>query len=245
LVVSTRRELLPADTETRMADFTQLVGIVIASAQSRAALAASRARVVEASDEARRRIQRDLHDGAQQRLVSALFTLKLARQALGDASGPALELLNEALDQAEGATGELRELAHGILPAALSRNGLRGGVDALVSRVRFPVSVDVTPERLPASLEATAYFIVAEALTNVVKHARARGAEIIASVDGRVLRLEVRDDGVGGARNDGGSGLIGLRDRTAALDGEIRVDSPPGKGTTIAVTLPVRAAQAA
>jgi signal transduction histidine kinase len=200
---------------------------------------------VAAGDEARRRIQRDLHDGAQQRLVSTVMTLRLARQELGDANGPAVELVEEALAQAEGANGELRELAHGILPAALSHGGLRSGIDALVSRVRLPLSVEVTAERLPAPLEATAYFIVAEALTNAVRHAGASSAQIVAVVDHGVLRLEVRDDGVGGAGSNGGSGLLGLRDRAAALDGELRVESPPGEGTVVSATLPIPASQAA
>jgi signal transduction histidine kinase len=239
IVVSTRHQPLPADTEQRMANFSELVAIVIANAESRAELTASRARVLAAADEARRRIQRDLHDGAQQRLVSTVVTLKLARQALGDATGPAVELLDEALAHAEAANGELRELAHGILPTALSHGGLRAAVDALVSRVRLPVSVEVTSERLPAALEATAYFIVAEAVTNAVRHARAGSARIVAVVDGGTLWLEVRDDGVGGARTDGSSGLLGLRDRAAALNGRLRVESPPGEGTVVAATIPI------
>jgi signal transduction histidine kinase len=245
MVASRKRERLPADIEERMANFTELVGVVIANAESRAELTASRARVVAAGDEARRRIQRDLHDGAQQRLVSTVMTLKLAREELGDATGPVVELIDEALAHAEGANGELRELAHGILPGALSRGGLRPGIAALVSRVRLPVSVDVTAERLPAALEATAYFIFAEALTNTVRHARASSAQITAVVDGGVLRLEVRDDGVGGARSNASSGLLGLRDRAAALNGELRIDSPPGEGTVVAATLPIPASQAA
>jgi signal transduction histidine kinase len=245
MVASTRRVPLPADTEERMSDFTELVGTVIANAESRAELTASRARVVAAADEARRRIQRDLHDGAQQRLVSTVVALKLARRELGDATGPAVELVDEALVHAEGATAELRELAHGILPAALSHGGLRDGIAAMVSRVRLPVSVDVTAERLPAALEATAYFIVAEALTNAVRHAHATSAQIVALVESRVLRLEIRDDGVGGARSDGSSGLLGLRDRAAALDGELRVTSPPGEGTVVTATLPIPASSAA
>jgi signal transduction histidine kinase len=195
--------------------------------------------VVTAADEARRRIQRDLHDGAQARLVSTVMTLRLARQELDDATGPVVELVREALAHAEGANSELRELAHGILPVALSRGGLRAGIDALVERVHLRVSVDVLPERLPAALEATAYFIVAEALTNVVRHARARRAQIAAALDGGVLRLQIRDDGVGGARSDGSSGLLGLRDRVAAVNGELRVDSPRGEGTMVVATLPV------
>jgi signal transduction histidine kinase len=245
LVASSNGEPLPADSEQRMANFTELVGLVIANAESRAELTASRARVIAAGDEARRRIQRDLHDGAQQRLVSTVLALKLARQALGDAPAPAAALIDEALAHAEGATRELRELAHGILPSALSSGGLRAGIGALVARVDLPVAVDVTAERLPATLEATAYFIVAEALTNTVKHARARSARIAVFVDGGVLRLVVRDDGVGGARSHGGSGLPGLRDRVGALNGELRIESRPGEGTVVAATLPIPAQLAA
>lgn len=239
MVASTKRQPLPADTEERMADFTELVGMVIANAESRAELMASRARVAAAGDEARRRIQRDLHDGAQQRLVNTMITLKLARRALGDTAGTAVELVDEALGHAERANGELRELAHGILPSALSHGGLSAGVDTLVSRVRMPVSVEVTPERLPAALEAAAYFIVAEALTNVIKHARASSARITAVVDNGALWLEVRDDGIGGAATKGSSGLLGLRDRAAVLNGELRIKSPPGEGTVVAALLPI------
>ncbi|HEX6713724.1 MAG TPA: GAF domain-containing protein [Thermoleophilaceae bacterium] len=239
VVASSKREPLPADSEHRMANFTELVGLVIANAESRAELTASRARLVAAATEARRRIQRDLHDGAQQRLVSTVVTLKLARQELGEVPAPAATLLDDALAHAEGASRELRELAHGILPSALSRGGLRAGVDALVARVDVPISVEVTCERLPAELEATAYFIVAEALTNTVKHADAANAQIAAVVDGGVLRLVVRDDGVGGAQSDGGSGLLGLHDRVAAMNGDLRIESPRGAGTVVAATLPV------
>jgi signal transduction histidine kinase len=239
IVASTRRKPLPDDTEERMANFSELVATVIANAESRAELTASRARVVAAADEARRRIERDLHDGAQQRLVSTVVTLKLARHELGDATGGAVELIDEALGHAERATSELRQLAHGILPSALTRGGLRSGIDSLVSRTRFPVTVEVTSERLPAALEATAYFIVAEALTNAAKHARASTAWISAVVEGDMLKLEVRDDGIGGVRSDQSSGLLGLRDRAAAVNGELRVDSPPGEGTVVAATLPL------
>ena len=218
---------------------------MIANAESRAELTASRARVLAAADEARRRIQRDLHDGAQQRLVSTVIALKLARQALGDVPAPAAALVDEALANAEGATRELRELAHGILPCALSSGGLRGGIESLVARVDMPVSADVTAERLPPALEATAYFIVAEALTNTVKHAHADSVQIAAIVDGGVLRLVVRDDGVGGAWSEGGSGLPGLRDRVGALNGELCIESPPGEGTVVAATIPIPAAVAA
>ena len=240
MVVSNRREPLPPDAEERMANFTELVGLVIANAQSRAELSASRARIVAAADEARRRLRRDLHDGAQQRLVSTVLALRLARKELAaEGVGPAMELLNEALAHAEDGVQGLRDLAHGILPAALSREGLQGGVGALVSRVRLPVTVEVTARRFPAPLEATAYFIVAEAVTNTVKHARARNAHIAAVVDGGLLRLVVRDDGVGGARYDGSSGLLGLRDRVAAVNGTLHIASPSGAGTVVTATLPI------
>jgi signal transduction histidine kinase len=226
-------------------DFAELVATAIANAEARGELIASRARVVAAGDEVRRRIQRDLHDGAQQRLVSTVLSLKLALRELGDAPRPALALMDEALAHAESASDELRELAHGILPTALAKSGLCAAVEALVARVRLPVVVDVTAERLPAALEATAYFIVAEALTNTIKHSGATGAEILVAIDGTVLRLAVRDDGVGGASTESSSGLLGLRDRAAAVDGELRVVSPPGGGTLIAATLPIPAAQAA
>jgi signal transduction histidine kinase len=201
-------------------------------------LTASRARVVAARDEARRRIQRDLHDGAQQRLVHTILTLKLAQQAFRDEDGEVESLLSEALEQAEQGNRELRELAHGILPPALSRGGLRAGIGELVSRVHPPVALSVTDQRLPASLEAAAYFIVAESLTNAVRHAHASSAHVAVVVEHGALWLEVRDDGVGGA-DSRGSGLLGLRDRAAALNGALLVESAPGKGTLIAARLPI------
>jgi signal transduction histidine kinase len=237
--VGSTREALPPDTEARLSSFTELVATAIANAESRAALAASRARIVAAADESRRRIERDLHDGAQQRLVQAVIVLKLALRALSDGDAGAGEIVAEALRHAEQANAELRELAHGIVPAALTRGGLQAGVDALVSRVSLPVSVDVTVERLPAALEATAYFVVSEALTNVVKHAQAAGARVTAQVESGELRVEVRDDGVGGAQGGDGTGLGGLQDRVAALDGRFELESPPGGGTRVCALLPV------
>ena len=144
----------------------------------------------------------------------------------------------EALENAERAMAELRELAHGILPAVLTRGGLRAGVDAFVSRLDLPVDVDVSSERLPPDIEASAYFIVAEALTNVVKHARATRATVRAAVDDGVLTLEVRDDGVGGADPEG-HGLVGIADRVDALGGRLRIESPAGGGTVLAARLPL------
>jgi signal transduction histidine kinase len=245
LAASTNVKPLPADAERRLANLAGLVAVVIANAQHRADLSTSRARLVVAADEARRNIQRDLHDGAQQRLVGVVLALKLARKELGGATGPAVELVDDALAQAEQANGELRELAHGILPGALTTGGLRAGVESLVSRVHLQVRVDVTSERYPAPLEATAYFIVAEAFTNAVKHAQATSARIAAAAEDGLLRLEVRDDGIGGARLNGSSGLLGLRDRVAAVNGTLWFESPPGQGTRVAAVLPIAAAQAA
>lgn len=230
---------LPADTESRLMQFTELVGTAIANAESRAALAASRARIVAAADQSRRRLERDLHDGAQQRLVHAVIVLKLAQTAVSNGDANAGELVAEALRHAEDATLELRELAHGILPVALRRGGLQAGVETLVSRVSLPVSVDVAVERLPAAVEATAYFVVSEALTNVVKHARAAGAEVRARVEQGQLQVEVRDDGVGGARGDHITGLGGLEDRVSALGGRLVLQSPRGGGTHVCALLPV------
>jgi GAF domain-containing protein len=230
---------LPGDIEVRLGSFTELVATAIANAESRAALTASRARIVSAADESRRQIERDLHDGAQQRLVHAVIVLKLALRALSEGDPGASEMVTEARRHAEQAHAELRELAHGILPAALTRGGLRAGIEALVSRVPLPVSVDVPVERLPAGVEATAYFVVSEALTNVLKHARAAGARVTARVQAGQLRVEVSDDGVGGARGDHGTGLGGLEDRVSALNGRLVVESPAGGGTRVCVLLPV------
>ena len=230
---------LPRDTEARLASFTELVATAIANAESRAALAASRARIVAAADESRRRIERDLHDGAQQHLVHAVITLKLALEALSDDGANASELVADALCHAEQAKFELRELAHGILPAALTRGGLKAGIDTLISRVSLPVTVDVTVARFPAGVEATAYFVISEALTNAVKHASASRAHVTARLDDGQLHVEVCDDGAGGAHAGHGSGLGGLEDRVAALDGRLTLDSPPGHGTRLRAFLPV------
>jgi signal transduction histidine kinase len=229
---------LPADTEVRLASFTDLVATAIANSEARTEVAASRARVVTAADEERRRVVRDLHDGAQQRLVHTVVTLKLAQRAVRNEEGDAPSLLTEALDNAEQATAELRELAHGILPTALTRGGLRAGVDALATRMAVPIAIDVTVGRLDAAVEATAYFVVSEALTNIAKHAHARHIEVSARTEDGTVRVKVRDDGIGGARPDG-SGLLGLADRLAALDGRLRVESPADGGTLVAADIPL------
>jgi PAS domain S-box-containing protein len=239
MIAATRTdEPMPPDTEARMNGFTELVATAISNMQARSDLAASRARIVAAADDERRRVVRDLHDGAQQRLVHTTITLKLAQQALQTDDETAPALVTEALGHAKRATAELRELAHGILPAVLTDGGLRAGVAALGSRMPLPVENGVSVGRLPAAVEATAYFVVCEALTNVVKHAHAGHAEVTARIEDGLLAVQVSDDGVGGARPEG-TGLVGLADRLAALDGLLRVESPSGRGTLITAAIPL------
>ena len=229
---------LPAETESRLENFTELVATAISNTEARTEVAASRARIVAATDDERRRVVRDLHDGAQQSLVVTIMTLKHARQALEANDELASELVSKAIEQTESANAELRELAHGILPAVLTHGGLRAAVDTLASRMPMPVEIDVSVGRLPAAVEATAYFVVSEALTNVAKHARAGHAEVTARIEDGTLAVHVRDDGIGGARPDG-SGLLGLADRLAAFDGQLRVESPTDGGTLITTAIPV------
>jgi PAS domain S-box-containing protein len=228
----------PPDTEERMAKFAQLLGTAIANADSRDQLTASRARLLTEADEARRRVVRDLHDGAQQRLVQTILMLKLARRALAEDGGSPESLIGEALDQAEQGNAALRELAQGILPPVLTGGGLLPAVTSLLARLDLPVAVDIPAKRLPPETEANAYFIVCEALTNVVKHAQATSAQVTASLADGMLHVDVRDDGIGGA-DPRGHGLIGLRDRAMALGGSLVVDSPAGGGTVVTATLPV------
>jgi DNA-binding NarL/FixJ family response regulator/signal transduction histidine kinase len=239
IAASPHAEPLPAGTEERIGAFTSLVVTAISNIQARSDLAASRARIVAATDEERRRVVRDLHDGAQQRLVHTVITLKLARRALERGDGDAVELVGEALGHAERATGELRELAHGILPSVLTHGGLRAGVEAIAERMSLPVEVGVSVGRLPRPVEASAYFLVAEALTNVAKHSRAGRAQVTARIDEGTLQVQVRDDGVGGARP--GSGLLGLADRLAVLDGRLDVESPADGGTLVVAAIPLTA----
>ena len=229
---------MPPDAEARIGEFSALVGLAIANVQAHADLEASRARVVAASDETRRQIMRDVHDGAQQRLVQTVLTLKLARQALERGDADLEELVDAALYHAEEATVALRELVHGILPPVLTRGGLEAAVDSLVTRMPIPVEVDVDVGRFPPRIEATAYFVVAEALTNVVKHARARRATVGAQLRRGRLDVEVRDDGIGGAHPHG-TGLVGLTDRLDVLGGTLRVESRPEGGTVVAASIPV------
>jgi PAS domain S-box-containing protein len=202
----------------------------------------SRARIVDATDAERRRLTRDLHDGAQQRLVRVLFSLRLAAGELGDMGGAGADaraLLDQAAEETESAIVELRELANGIHPAILTNRGLRSAVESLTARLPLIVAVEIAPQRFAPPLEAAAYFVIAEALTNVIKHAEADEATVQVSVKGWNLFIEVRDDGRGGADLDHGSGLRGLEDRVAALNGELSLSSPPGQGTRLRAELPI------
>lgn len=239
IAASSKGRRFRKDAETRIGEFTELAATAIANAESREELVASRARVVAAADEARRRIQRNLHDGAQQRLVNATIVLKLAKKALDDRDPRADDLVGEALEHTEGAAEELRELSQGLMPSVLVRGGLRAAVDSLVGRMPLPVQAEVCEERFAPQIEASAYFVISEALTNVVKHAGAERATVKADTDGRLLRLLVEDDGAGGASAEGGSGLVGLRDRVETLEGKLELQSPPGAGTRLTAMLPL------
>jgi signal transduction histidine kinase len=200
-------------------------------------LRGSRARVIAAADAERRRLERDLHDGAQQRLVSLALTLRMAEKQPGDSG----DLIRRAGEEARLALDELRDLARGIHPAILTNRGLGPALDDLATRSPVPVTIAARPGgRLPDQVEAAAYFIASEALANVAKHARAASGVWISAVsDGDVLSFEVRDDGPGGARAGAGSGLQGLADRVEALDGTVEIDSPPGGGTRITAEIPL------
>ena len=199
----------------------------------------SRARIVAAGDEARRRIERDLHDGAQQRLVALALHLRMAQRRLGDRKDPEVDLLlATASSELQEAVSELRELARGVHPAILTEEGLAAALESLTIRAAFAVSVDVCEERLPAPVEATAYFVVCEALTNIAKHADAGGARITARRRNGTFLVKVEDDGVGGAHVEGSSGLRGLIDRVEALGGRVTIESPLGAGTRIEAEIP-------
>jgi signal transduction histidine kinase len=204
-------------------------------------LRTARQRIIAAADEERRRIERDLHDGAQQRMVAVAVTLGLAQSRFASDPEGALTLIAQAREEAQAAVKELRELARGIHPAVLSDHGLGPALEALASRAPVPVDVRGVPESpLGNEIEACAYFVTAEALTNVAKYAHASSASVELSIEDDRLRVQVRDDGVGGADPSTGTGLRGLRDRVDALDGDLEIDSPPGGGTTVTVQVPVR-----
>jgi signal transduction histidine kinase len=209
------------------------------SRRQQAELKASRARIVEAGLAERRRLERNLHDGAQQRLVSLSLAMRLARARLREAPEAAEALLDAASEELAQALEELRELARGIHPAVLTDRGLDAALEALTARVPLPVEVAAElDERLPPAVEAAAYYVIAEGLTNVVKYAHASEARVSVSRRNGSAVVEVADDGVGGADAGGGSGLAGLRDRIEALDGWLEIESEPGHGTHLRAEIP-------
>jgi signal transduction histidine kinase len=230
---------MPVGAEDRVAAFAELVAQAIENAETREELAASRARLVEAADEARRRIERDLHDGAQQRLVAAALELTILDRRLERDPAGARSALERAREQLDQGLVELRDLARGIHPAVLTERGLEAAVLALAQRATVPVELEVSvPERLDAGIEAAAYFVVSEALTNVAKYAGAETASVEVRSSGGSLLVTIADDGVGGAALDRGSGLRGLADRVQAVGGVLSVTSPAGQGTRLTAQLP-------
>jgi PAS domain S-box-containing protein len=235
----TERGQFPADAEQRMADFTELLATAIANADSRAELAASRMRIVAASDEARRRIERDLHDGTQQRLVSLGLAVRAAEANVPPERRDLRAELSRVATGLAAAVEDLQEISRGIHPAILSAGGVGPALRTLARRSAIPVELDVTTDaRLPEPIEAAAYFAASEALANATKHAQASRVEVSLALRDGGLLLSIRDDGVGGADSGRGSGLVGLQDRVEALGGTIRIDSPRGGGTSLVVTLP-------
>jgi signal transduction histidine kinase len=234
-----KRGPFPPDTADRMADFTDLVGTAVGNAENRAELAASRTRIVTAADEARRRIERDLHDGAQQHLLALALKLRAAAAVPDEIA----EIRTEITDIATALTSvvdELQEISRGIHPAVLSTAGLRPALRALGRRSTIPVELDVQiGDRLPEPVEVGAYYVVSEMLTNAAKHSSASVVEVNAEASDGTLRVCVRDDGIGGADPKRGSGLVGLKDRIEALGGTFAIHSPLGDGTTVTCELPV------
>jgi signal transduction histidine kinase len=228
---------LAPDTEARLVSFTELVATAIANAQSRAELIASRARIVAAADESRRRIERDLHDSTQQQLVSLLLDLRQVQTT----APPELEGgLARIAERVTGVFNQVREISHGIHPAILSERGLTPALEALARRSSVPVELDLrTGRRLPDHVEVAAYYAVSEALANAAKHARASVVHVELDAPDTVVRLAISDDGIGGADPARGSGLTGLRDRTEAVGGTFDVTSPAGGGTTLLIQIPV------
>jgi signal transduction histidine kinase len=230
---------MPPGSEERLSAFTDLVATAIANAEGKSELAASRRRIVAASDDARRRIERDLHDGVQQQLVS--LGLELGTMRVDPPTGDALqEQLASVTEDVASVLEALVETARGIHPAILSQGGLAAALKGLARRSAVPVELDACIDvKVPDEVEVAAYYVAAEALTNAAKHARASLVHMDVTTDGGTLTLMVRDDGVGGADPGGGSGLVGLHDRVEALGGKIKIDSSVGSGTCVVVTLPI------
>jgi GAF domain-containing protein len=242
VVITERSEPLPHDTEARLEGFAELAATAIANAEARMELTASRARVIATADETRRRIERDLHDGAQQRLVAIGLQLRAAQAAVPPDNDELAAELDGIVAGLTAALDELREYVRGIHPAVLVKGGLAPALKALGRRSTVPVELEVhVAARPPERIELGAYYIISEALTNAAKHARASRVDIGVEDAGGILRLTVHDDGTGGARFMPGSGLVGLKDRVEALGGTLVVESPPGAGTTLRVEVPLAA----
>jgi len=240
IVGSSRPEPLPPDTEARVGDFADLVATAIANAETHAQLTASRARIVAAGDDARRRFERDLHDGAQQRLVSLGLELRTAEALVPPEQQALREQISDLVTSVAGVSKDLQELSRGIHPAILSKGGLGPALKALARRSAVPVELDLSVHRrLPESAEVAAYYVVAEALTNAAKHARASEVEVRVEADDANLHLSIRDDGIGGADVGKGSGLTGLMDRVEALGGTLKISSHTGNGTSLLVKIPI------
>jgi signal transduction histidine kinase len=242
VVGTTAPEPLPPDTEGRIAEFAELVATAIAAATTRAELIASRARIVAAADHARRRLERDIHDGAQQRLVALQVRMRLAEASVPPECGDVKKELSEVVSGLTDAFLELQEISRGIHPAFLARGGLPAAFRTLARRSAVPVNLDVEiAQRLPDSIEVAAYYVVAEALANAAKHAQASEVTVRARATDESLELSISDDGIGGADSGKGSGLIGLKDRIAVLGGRMQVVSPPAGGTALGITIPLPA----
>jgi GAF domain-containing protein len=240
MIVDSRAGPLPAGSEARLAGFTELAATAIANAEAQAALTASRARIVATADATRRRIERNLHDGAQQRLVSLALNLRAAQETAPPGASEHVHQLNEVATGLDDVLEELREIARGLHPAILADGGLQPALKTLARRSAVPVHLDIQVERrLPEPVETAAYYTVAEALTNAAKHAHATTANVQVAESDRVLEVRVSDNGRGGADFAHGSGLVGLKDRAEALGGHLQVHSPPGAGTTLDITLPL------
>jgi signal transduction histidine kinase len=239
IVGSAQPDPLPSDTESRVADFADLVTTAIANAETHTQLTASRARIVAAGDEARRRFERDLHDGAQQRLVSLGLKLRSAEASVPTQLGSVREQLAEIVDGLTDVSTDLQEISRGLHPAILSRGGLGPALKTLARRSSVPVELRVAVDRrLPDPVEVAAYYVVAESLTNAAKHAQACEVEVTVETEGPNVRLSIRDDGIGGADSGKGSGLTGLADRVEALGGRLQMSSPVGSGTSLLATIP-------
>jgi signal transduction histidine kinase len=242
VMIAACRRRPPRDIETHLADFTELVATAIANAESRAELAASRARVVAAADESRRRIERDLHDGTQQRLVSLGLELRATEASVPPELTEVKEQLARFALGLSTVVTDLQDISRGIHPAILSKGGLAPAIKMLARRSAVPVDLDLRVDRrLPDRIEVAAYYVVSEALTNTAKHARASGVRVEVKADDEVMEISIRDDGVGGADPTAGSGLMGLRDRVETLGGKVRISSAARVGTSLLVTIPISA----